>query len=112
MNGYEWHAHRCEHRFQVNSWETRKFPYFSKSSQQTQRGNLLSTGRLYVYTLNPFIILILLVGCIFEIAYCKLLKVTHWRILLSGVVKACGPVAAVFAVDSNPRLDFLLLHHY
>jgi len=61
------------------------------------------------YLLNPFIILILLVGCIFEIAYCKLLKVTHWRILLSGVVKACGPVAAVFAVDGNPRLDFLFL---
>jgi len=61
------------------------------------------------YLLNPFIILILLVGCIFEIAYCKLLKVTHWRILLSGVVKSCGPVAAVFAVDGNPRIDFLLL---
>jgi 4-hydroxybenzoate polyprenyltransferase len=61
------------------------------------------------YLLNPFIILILLVGCIFEIAYCKLLKVTHWRILLSGVVKSCGPIAAVFAVDSAPRIDFLLL---
>ena len=61
------------------------------------------------YLLNPFIILILLVGCIFEIAYCKLLKVTHWRILLSGVVKSCGPVAAVFAVDGNPRIDFLFL---
>jgi len=61
------------------------------------------------YLLNPFIIIILMVGCIFEIAYCKLLKVTHWRILLSGVVKSCGPVAAVFAVDSTPDLDFLLL---
>ncbi len=61
------------------------------------------------YMLNPFIIIILMVGCIFEIAYCKLLKVTHWRILLSGVVKSCGPVAAVFAVDSTPDLDFLLL---
>lgn len=61
------------------------------------------------YLLNPFIIIILLVGSIFEIAYCKLLRVTHWRILLSGVVKACGPVAAVFAVDSTPRIDFLLL---
>lgn len=59
--------------------------------------------------LNPFIIIILSIGCIFEIAYCKLLKVTHWRILLSGVVKACGPIAAVFAVDSTPRPDFLLL---
>ncbi|MBE9537563.1 MAG: UbiA family prenyltransferase [Proteobacteria bacterium] len=61
------------------------------------------------WLLNPVIIIILGVGCVFEIAYCKLLKVTHWRILLSGVVKACGPVAAVFAVDGSPRLDFLLL---
>ena len=61
------------------------------------------------WLLNPVIIIILGIGCIFEIAYCKLLKVTHWRILLSGVVKACGPVAAVFAVDGTPRPDFLLL---
>ena len=61
------------------------------------------------YLLNPYIVLILLVGGISEIIYCKLLKVTHWRILLSGVVKACGPIAAVFAVDASPRTDFLLL---
>ena len=61
------------------------------------------------WLLNPVIIIILGIGCIFEIAYCKLLKVTHWRILLSGVVKACGPVAAIFAVDGSPRPDFLVL---
>jgi len=61
------------------------------------------------WLLNPIIIVVLGIGCVFEIAYCKLLKVTHWRILLSGVVKACGPVAAVLAVDSSPRPDFLLL---
>ena len=61
------------------------------------------------YLLNPYIVLILLVGGISEIIYCKLLKVTHWRILLSGVVKTCGPIAAVFAVDASPRADFLLL---
>jgi len=61
------------------------------------------------YLLNPFIVLILLAAGIAEIVYCKLLKVTHWRILLSGVVKAAGPVAAVFAVDASPRGDFLLL---
>jgi len=61
------------------------------------------------WLLNPVIIVILAVGCVFEIAYCKLLKVTHWRIVLSGVVKACGPIAAVFAVDSTPEPEFLLL---
>ncbi len=61
------------------------------------------------WLLNPAIIIILGIGCIFEIAYCKLLKVSHWRILLSGVVKACGPIAAVLAVDASPRPDFLVL---
>lgn len=61
------------------------------------------------YLLNPYITLILLVAGISEIIYCKLLKVTHWRILLSGVVKAAGPIAAIFAVDASPRADFLLL---
>lgn len=81
----------------------------STRAATTWMGFWLLVALVGAYLLNPFIILILLVGCIFEIAYCKLLKVTHWRILLSGVVKACGPVAAVFAVDANPRMDFLLL---
>ena len=61
------------------------------------------------WLLNPIIVVILGIGCVFEIAYCKLLKVTHWRILLSGVVKSCGPIAAVFAVDPSPSLGFLVL---
>jgi 4-hydroxybenzoate polyprenyltransferase len=61
------------------------------------------------WLLNPVIVVILGVGCVFEIVYCKLLKVTYWRIVLSGVVKACGPVAAVFAVDGTPEPEFLLL---
>ena len=61
------------------------------------------------WILNPYIVVILCIGCIFEIAYCKLLKVTHWRIVLSGVVKSCGPIAAILAVDSSPSPEFVLL---
>lgn len=61
------------------------------------------------WILNPYIVVILCIGCLFEIAYCKLLKVTHWRIVLSGIVKSCGPIAAILAVDSSPRPEFVLL---
>ncbi len=61
------------------------------------------------YSLNPMIILIFIIGGILEFIYCRLLKVTHWRFILSGFVKTCGPMAAVFAVDSFPSSKLLLL---
>lgn len=54
------------------------------------------------YLLNPIIILIMLVGAVLEVIYCFLLKVTYLRTLISGTVKACGPIAAVFAVTPSP----------
>ncbi len=57
--------------------------------------------------LNPVCILIFMGGAMFEIIYCFLLKISYLRVIVSGFVKAAGPVAAVFAVDQNP--DPLLL---
>ena len=37
-----------------------------------------------------------------EIIYCKMWKISPLRILVSGVVKTCGPVAAIFAVGPIP----------
>ncbi len=54
------------------------------------------------YLLNPIIIIILLAAAGCEIAYCRLLKVTHWRLVLSGIVKAAGPISAIWVVDSSP----------
>ena len=34
---------------------------------------------------------------------------TYWRTLVSGLVKASGPISAVFVVDRNPSPYFLLL---
>ena len=61
------------------------------------------------YLLNPYILIILGLAAACEVAYCMLLRVTHWRIILSGFVKAAGPVSAVLVVDPTPRVELLLL---
>ncbi|MCL4502270.1 MAG: UbiA family prenyltransferase [Deltaproteobacteria bacterium] len=62
---------------------------------------------LGAYTLNPVCALIFLLGCILEAVYCLLLKVSHLRLLVAGVVKSLGAAAAVFAVDPQPSPVFL-----
>jgi 4-hydroxybenzoate polyprenyltransferase len=61
------------------------------------------------YTLNLAILVILLLAAILEIVYCLLFKVTYLRVLVSGLVKSAGPVAAVFAVDHHPSPYLLLV---
>jgi 4-hydroxybenzoate polyprenyltransferase len=61
------------------------------------------------YFLNPAIVVILIGASILEVIYCLLLKVTYLRTLVSGLVKASGPIAAVFVVDMTPSPSFLLL---
>jgi 4-hydroxybenzoate polyprenyltransferase len=61
------------------------------------------------FRLNPVCIAIFITGCILEIIYCSLLKVTHLRTLVSGGVKTMGAIAGVFAVDPNPSFWFLLM---
>jgi 4-hydroxybenzoate polyprenyltransferase len=60
------------------------------------------------YLLNPVCVLIFIFGCIFEIIYCLMWKVSPSRTLISGVVKSAGPIAAVFAVDPNPSASYLV----
>jgi 4-hydroxybenzoate polyprenyltransferase len=59
------------------------------------------------YLLNPVCVLIFLAGCTFEIIYCLMWKVTPFRNLVAGMVKNCGPIAGVLAVDRDPSLLFL-----
>jgi len=61
------------------------------------------------YLLNPAIIIILVAAAILEVVYCLLLKITYLRTLVSGLVKSCGPIAAVFVVERNPSLYPLIL---
>ncbi len=61
------------------------------------------------YLLNPAIVFILIGAAILEVLYCLLFKVTYLRTLVSGLVKSCGPMAAVFVVDPTPSPSFLML---
>jgi 4-hydroxybenzoate polyprenyltransferase len=61
------------------------------------------------YYLNPVCAYIFLAGCLLEAIYCLLLRVSHLRTLVSGLVKSLGGVAAVFAVAPHPARWFLLL---
>lgn len=60
------------------------------------------------YLLNPVSALIFLLGIALETVYCLMLQVSHFRVLVSGVVKTLGAVAAVFAVQPDgPSALFL-----
>ena len=61
------------------------------------------------YRLNPVCAYILVAGCVLEVFYCLLLRVSQFRTLISGVVKTLGGLAAVFAVDRSPDPAFLAL---
>jgi 4-hydroxybenzoate polyprenyltransferase len=61
------------------------------------------------YLLNPVCALIFIAGAVLETLYCLLFQVSHLRILVSGVVKTLGGVAAVFAVNPRPSPGFLIL---
>jgi 4-hydroxybenzoate polyprenyltransferase len=61
------------------------------------------------YLLNPVCVLIFVGGCTLETVYCLMWNVSPSRALLSGVVKAAGPIAAVFAVDPNPSPSYLVV---
>jgi len=54
------------------------------------------------YWLNPLLIWVVLAAPVLETVYCLLFKVSWWRVLVSGVVKSLGPVAAVLAVVPRP----------
>jgi 4-hydroxybenzoate polyprenyltransferase len=61
------------------------------------------------FFLNPICIAIFLGACMFEVIYCYLLKITHLRSIISGIVKTSGPIAAVFAVTPQPSMPFLII---
>ncbi len=64
---------------------------------------------LGAWWLNPFLLIVVLAAPLLEAVYCRLFKVTYWRVLVSGLVKSLGPIAAVLVVVPQPRLDWLAL---
>jgi 4-hydroxybenzoate polyprenyltransferase len=61
------------------------------------------------YLLDPVCAYLFLFGCGLEAVYCRLLRVSHLRTLVSGVVKTLGGVAAAFAVSPHPSRAFVFL---
>ena len=61
------------------------------------------------YLLNPVCLYIFLAGCFLETVYCLLWRLSPLRAVVNGVVKTCGPIAAIYAVSSSPAPAFVLL---
>lgn len=61
------------------------------------------------YLLNPVCVLIFICGSILETIYCLMWNISPSRTIISGVVKTAGPIAAVFAVDPNPSISYLIV---
>jgi 4-hydroxybenzoate polyprenyltransferase len=59
--------------------------------------------------LNPLCALLFLLSASLEALYCKLLRITHWKIVPSIIVKAGGGFAGVLAVDPQPSVGFLIV---
>lgn len=59
--------------------------------------------------LNPLLLVVVLAAPVLETIYCLLFKVTYWRVLVSGLVKSLGPIAAVLAVIPHPDPGLLAL---
>ena len=59
------------------------------------------------WALNPYCGLLFLVSASLEAVYCRLLKISHLKIVPSALVKASGGVAGVLAVDPHPSMAFV-----
>ncbi len=59
------------------------------------------------WLLNPFCAILFVASAVLETVYCKLLRITHLKILPSALVKATGGLAGMFAVDPSPPLSFV-----
>ena len=61
------------------------------------------------FLLNPVCALLMSGAVVLELSYCRLLRVTHWKAVLSGAMVAVGGLAGVFAVQRSPSLPLVVL---
>ena len=61
------------------------------------------------FLLDPWCAVLMGAAAGLEIGYCRLLRITHWKALLSGLMVAVGGLAGVFAVVTAPPVPFILL---
>jgi 4-hydroxybenzoate polyprenyltransferase len=63
----------------------------------------------FAFLLNPICSLLMLAAGALEATYCRLLRVTHWKTILSGLMVAVGGMAGIFAVTTTPPLLMVVL---
>ena len=59
--------------------------------------------------LNPVCAAIFIVGALLEVLYCKLYSFSQWKILIAATVKNLGSLAAIYAVNPDPPLEFIIM---
>ena len=59
--------------------------------------------------LNPVCAAIFIAGAILEMIYCKSYGYSQWKILIAATVKNLGSLAAIYAVNPDPPLQFILI---
>jgi 4-hydroxybenzoate polyprenyltransferase len=59
--------------------------------------------------LNPLCAALFSLCAALEVLYCRLLRITHLKIVPSALVKASGGLVGVLAVDPHPSLGFLAI---
>ncbi len=61
------------------------------------------------FVLRPLCAALMVTALLLEIGYCRLLRVTHWKAILSGSMVAVGGLAGVYAVTGAPSAGFVAL---
>jgi 4-hydroxybenzoate polyprenyltransferase len=61
------------------------------------------------YILNPVCSALMIVAAGLEVGYCRLLRVSHWKAVLSGLMVAVGGLAGVYAVSAQPAPRMVVL---
>ena len=63
----------------------------------------------FAFLLNPICSLLMAAAAGLEAGYCRLLRVTHWKTILSGLMVSVGGMAGIFAVTTTPPLAMVAL---
>lgn len=67
--------------------------------------SLLSLSLAFI--LNPLCSFMMLAAAGLEVCYCKLLRRSHWKALLSGAMVGIGALAGIYAYKASPPLAYV-----
>ena len=59
--------------------------------------------------LNPVCAAIFVVAAVLEMIYCKFYGFSQWKIIVAATVKNLGSLAAIYAVNPDPPLQFMVI---